>query len=172
MKEKCLIALLASLVFLALSASALNAVYAGESLGSGYAVTSNWHGIDVPSGSDVIVTAMTTDADVYQVTFLWKNPADHTVWNEIDNSGTVDGTYDGKTVYTFSSTHSPDEIGDWGVQALFQAPDGTTKQGIEEVIAIRATSFFVIPEAAVIGTLGTLAAMLLSFGTFAAKRKK
>lgn len=150
----------------------IGAVYAPEeSLGSGYAVTSNYHGIDVPIPSPVAVTAMTTDGDVYQVTFLWKKP-DGSLWLSEEVSPLYeDGEYEGKPIYKADSTQTPDEIGDWGVQALFQSPDGKTKQGIEEVIKIKATSFFAIPEAAVIGTLGTVVAMLLGFGLFTTRRK-
>jgi len=149
----------------------IGAVYAPEeSLGSGYAVTSNYHGIDVPIPSPVAVTAMTTDDTVYQVTFLWKKP-DGSLWLSEVSPVYEDGEYEGKLIYKADSTRTPDEIGDWGVQALFQSPDGKTKQGIEEVIKIKATSFFAIPEVAVIGTLGTVVAMLLGFGLFTVRRK-
>lgn len=128
---------------------------------SNYSVTSNYHGIDVPAGASVVVTASTTDATVYQVTFLWKNPGGNTVWTDV-----VPINPDG----TATSTHAPDEIGDWGVQALFQSPDGTTKQGVEEVIAIRATSFNVVPEVPLIGTAGASIAMLAGL-TYKMKRK-
>ena len=165
--------LLFSLLVLIFSISAINTVYAPEeSLGSGYAVTSNRHGIDVPPGSNVIVTAMTTDAGVYQVTFLWKNPADHTVWTDVVVVYQNGSKYDSMPISYANSTHAPDEIGDWGVQALFQSPDGTTKQQIEEVIAIKATSFFAIPEIPIIGTAGATIAMLLGLGLFATRRKK
>ena len=171
MKQK--YALLFSVLVLIFSISAINTVYAPEeSLGSGYAVTSNWHGIDVPPGSEVIVTAMTTDAGVYQVTFLWKNPADHTVWTDVVAVYQNGSKYDNLLISYANSTHSPVNLGDWGVQALFQSLDGTTKQQIEYVIAIRATSFFVIPEIPIIGTAGAAIAMLLGLGLFATRRKK
>lgn len=155
------------------STTIIIAVYAPEQLlGSGYAVTSNWHGIEVPMGSDVVVTAMTTDDTVYQVTFLWKNPGDHTVWTDIVPVYSNGSTYDGMLIYYANSTHTPEDLGDWGVQALFQSSDGKTKQGIEEVIAIRATSFNTIPEVPVIGTAGVVIAMLLGLGLFSTRRRK
>lgn len=163
------------MLVLIFSISAINTVYAPEeSLGSGYAVTSNWHGIDVPPGSNVIVTAMTTDNTVYQVTFLWKNPAGHTVaaWTEVVTVYQDGSTYGSMPISYAQSANSPVDPGDWGVQALFQSPDGTTKQQIDEVIAIRATSFFVIPEIPIIGTAGAAIAMLLGLGLFATRRKK
>ena len=118
---------------------------------SDYSVTSNFHGIDTPLGANVVVTATTTDTSVYQVTFLWKNAA-----KEIENTEVV--LVSGGTA---QSTYQPDSIGDWGVQVLFQGLDGTTKQGIEEVVAIRATSFNVIPEIPLLGTAGIAVAMAL-----------
>jgi len=147
-------------------------VYAGSSLGSGYAVTSDWHGKDAPRGTTVTVTAMTTDDTIDRVTFLWKNPKGDLIWEVIDNTKTADGEYEGKTVYTFSSANVPSEQGDWGVQALFQGEDGKTKQGFEEVVAIKATSFLVVPEIPVLGTLGTTAAALLGIGLFTARKKR
>jgi hypothetical protein len=142
-------------------------------LSTGYAIDSNYHGINVPPGANVIVTAYTTDADVYQVTFLWKNPGGNTVWTDVDNTPTLEAEqYDGMNVYTFSSEHAPDVIGDWGVQALFQSPDGTTKESTEYVVAIRATSFFVVPDFPMIGTLGSLGAMLLGLGLFIKRKSK
>ena len=150
----------------------LGVAYAAyPSLASGYAVDSNYHGINGPIGSNVVVTAYTTDADVYQVTFLWKDPGGNTVSTDVDNPPTADGTYDSKTVYTFTSNYSPDIVGDWGVQALFQSQDGTTKQSVEDVVSIKATSFFVIPDVPMLGTVGSLAAMLFGLSIFL-KRKK
>jgi len=69
-------------------------------------------------------------------------------------------------VNIFSSTHSVDVIGDWGVQALFQSQDGMTKESIDYVAKIKATSFFVVPDFPMIGTVGSLGAMLLGLGLF------
>jgi hypothetical protein len=154
-------------------AAMLTVVYAGNSLGSGYALTSNWHGQNVPPGATVIVTASTTDSNVEQVTFLWKTPSGNTVFTDVDITRTTDGEYDGKTVYTFSSEHVLPAIqGDWGVQALFQGDGGKTKQGIEEVISIKATSFFAVPDLPMIGTLGSLVAMFLGLGLYTTRRRK
>jgi hypothetical protein len=161
--------LLALSAFIILAGSAYAAY---PSLASGYAVDSNYHGINVPAGANVIVTAYTTDIEVYQVTFLWKDPGGSTVWTDVDNTATLGAEkYGGKDVYTFSSEHVPDMIGDWGVQALFQGPDGKTKEGIEFVLAIRATSFNVIPEVPIIGTIGASAMMLLGLGFFVKRRR-
>jgi hypothetical protein len=162
--------LLALLAFVILAGSAYAAY---PSLASGYAVESNYHGVNVPPGADVIVTAYTTDASVYQVNFLWKYPNGTVAFGpEVDNTKTTEAQqYNGKTVYTFSSEHTPNEIGDWGVQALFQSPNGRTKQDIDYVVAIRATSFNVAPEVPIIGTIGASAMMLLGLGFYMKKRR-
>jgi hypothetical protein len=153
--------------------SALGIAYAAyPSLGSGYAVDSNFHGINVPPGSNVVVTAYTTDMDVYQVTFIWKYPNEAVAFGpEVDNTAVAGDLYKGNPVNTFSSTHAVSVVGDWGVQALFQSPDGKTKESIDFVISTKATSFFVVPDIPVLGTVGSLAAMLLGLGIFI-KRKK
>ena len=153
--------------------SALGIAYAAyPSLTTGYAVDSNFHGVNVPPGSDVVVTAYTTDMDVYQVTFIWKYPNEGIAFGpEVDSTAVAGDLYEGKAVNTFSSTHEVAVPGDWGVQALFQGPDGKTKESIDFVVSIKATSFFVIPVIPVLGTVGALAAMLLGLGIFI-KRKK
>jgi len=125
-----------------------------------YNVTSNFHGIDTtPLGANVIVTATTTDTSIYQVTFLWKNAAENIVWTDVVQ--VVGGSA--------QSTHQPNSGGDWGVQALFQGPDGKTKEQVELVVAIKTTSFFVVPEVPIIGTAGASLAM---FAGLAVKMKR
>jgi hypothetical protein len=140
------------------------------SLGSGYAVDSNFHGINVPPGSNVVVTAYTTDMDVYQVTFIWHYPNTTAAFGpEVDNTPVAGDPYEGKPVNTFSSTHQVAVPGDWGVQALFQSADGKTKEQVDFVISTKATSFFVIPEPSIVlGILGSFGALAL----YAVKRRK
>jgi len=140
------------------------------SLESGYGVTSNYHGIDVPSGTDVVVTAMTTDAKVDHVIFVWRNPADQTVWVDIESVFSNGTEYDGKLVYYAISTHKPEALGDWGVQAIFVDLNGIFRCHLRLFVARRATSFNVIPEVPIIGTAGASLAMLLGF-TYRIKRK-
>ena len=161
-----------SVLAFALICSFATVVYAPEqTLSTGYAITSNYHGIDVPPGSNVVVTAMTTDPSVYQVTFLWKDPTGQTAdKEEVTPLFTNSTMYNGNLIHYAISENIVNTIGDWGVQALFQAPDGKTKEGITEVVKIRATSFNVIPEVPVIGTVGASIAMLSGFA-FKIKRK-
>jgi hypothetical protein len=132
------------------------------SLPSGYYVTSDWHGVDTPLGTDVHVKAYTTDEGVTQVTFIWRNGAGDEVYGpDVVTTKSTDGEHDGKTVYVFEApVHAPDSIGDWGVQAIFQGPDGSARANCQNVIAIRATSFNVIPEIPLIGTAGASIAMI------------
>ena len=125
-----------------------------------YKVTSNFHGIDTPLGADVVVTATTNDPEVTQVTFLWKDASENIVYTDVVT--VVGGTAE--------SSNQPDSFGDWGVQALFQGPDGKTKQGVDLVVSIKATSFFVIPEIPLFATAGSLLAMFLALG-FRMKRE-
>lgn len=152
--------------------SALGMAYAQLlNLSTGYSVDSNFHGIDVPPGSTVAVTAFTTDMEVYQVTFIWHYP-DKTIafGPEVDATEVPGALYEGNPVNTYSSSHTVNLPGDWGVQALFQSPDGKTKETIDYVISTKATSFFVVPFIP-LGTVGSLAAMLLVLGVYI-KRKK
>ena len=169
MKKITPILIVASVVML----SALGIAYAAyPSLASGYAVDSNFHGVNVPPGSTVVVTAYTTDMTVDRVTFIWRYPDSGIAFGpEVDSSAVAGDLYEGNPVNTFSSTHTVSVVGDWGVQALFQGPDGKTKESIDFVVSTKATSFFVIPVIPVLGTVGSLAAMLLGLGIYI-KRKK
>jgi len=150
-----------------------------QTLGTGYAITSNVHGIDVLPGNPVIITAGTLDPSVVQVTFRWHEPPDGNgpvkweVTKPIYTNGTQ-GQWNNGTwaeIRYANDTQIPDVLGDWGVQAFFQGVTGTDKAGLDDVVRIRATSFNVVPEIA-LGTLGAVAAMLIAFGVFAIKKKK
>ncbi|UCC57733.1 MAG: hypothetical protein JSW14_04970 [Candidatus Bathyarchaeum sp.] len=68
-----LVVLVTSVVLVSLILS--SAGYApAATLGTGYAVTSNYEGVDVPIGAEVIITALTIDPDVDRVTFRWHEP--------------------------------------------------------------------------------------------------
>jgi hypothetical protein len=140
------------------------------SLESGYAVTSNYHGIDVPSGTEVVVTAMTTDPHVDKVTFTWKNPAGQSVLTETEKVYSNGTTFKGKLVYYANSTFTPNAMGDWGVQAKFLDVHHFCMWTWVEKVARRATSFNVIPEVPVIGTAGASIAMVAGLA-YKMKRK-
>lgn len=167
MKTRILVftALVAAVVSIMLMAYA-NAAW--PSLGSGYAITTNYQGKNVPLGTVVTATAGTTDSIVKTVTFKWKYP-NGTVASEVSNVPVWSNgsRYDGKLIYYAQSTYTADTNGDWGVQALFNDP-----------IAIRAASFNVVgpqnvvPEIPIIGTAGAAIGMSLGLGFFLIKRNK
>lgn len=155
----------------------MNSVYAPWStLGTGYAITSNYHGKDVPLLAPVAVTAGTLDQLVTQVTFKWHRP-DDTVVREITvlvfTNGTSGRWNNGTTALIMYAIDSfrPDVPGDWGVQAFFQDSGGKNRAGINNVIKIRATSFNVVPEVP-FGTAVILLSMLGALGAFAIRKKQ
>lgn len=166
-----------TLIFLSSFLIFINLVYAPWStLGTGYAITSNYHGIDVFPGTPITVTAGTLDQSVTQVTFRWHMPNDTARWEvtvPVSPNGTTGQWNNGSTVPILyaQDTQVPDVIGDWGVQAFFQDSTGREKSGVDDVVKIRATSFNTIPEIPIIGTAGSIIAMLLGFKFFVTKKK-
>jgi len=155
---------------------------------TGYAVISNYQGIDVPLGQDVIVTAGTTDMSITEIVFRWHDPIDNVVREEpVSVSGPLTtpnvppnvhqevidwaNANPGVTYLYAQDTYAPNVVGDWGVQAFFIGPDGRSKCGLEDVVKMRATSFNVIPEA-YLGTMGIIIAMLGAFYFFAIRKRK
>ncbi len=156
----------------------LNLAYAPWStLGTGYAVTSDHHGVIVTLGTPVTVTAGTLDSSVSQVTFRWHRPPDGNgavAWEDTVGvwQNTTTGQWNNGTTAFISyatNTHAPDEIGDWGVQVFFQDSEGKEKSGVVNVLSIRATSFNAIPEIP-LGTIGAVGAMIFALAFFAAKK--
>ena len=131
---------------------ALSFIVAAYAQSYDYAITSDYHGVDVNMGTPVTATATTNDPTVNRVTFLWKDGAKILRFTDADIP-LVGGAA--------QSTYSPDLVGDWGVQAFFQDSDGNTIQGVVDVVAIRATSMNVIPEIPLLGTAGIAIAMVL-----------
>lgn len=149
-----------------------------STLGTGYAITSNYHGVDVPPGTNVTVTAGTLDPNVVNVTFRWHRPAGSILPPIPDVTKPV---YTNTTKYTYKNgtqvliryandTKIPDEIGDWGVQAFFQDSTGKDRAGLEDVINIKATSFNSVPEVP-FGTIAVFLAMLGALGILAIKKR-
>ena len=179
--------LLAAFIALAISALAVGTVFAQwPAITTGYAVTTNWHGTDVPGGQEVIVTAGTTDANVKTINFTWKTPGGVIVWSEIiPVSGplvtpavpgnvpqeVVDWANNnhGVTYWYAQSSHTPTEAGDWGVQARFL---GTVRvRGNSQVdFVVRATSFNLVPETPW-GPIAISATLLGALGLFVFRKK-
>lgn len=176
--------LLLSMLFVA----SVNAPW--TTLSSGYAIWTNYHGIDVPPGTEVTATAGTTEhpdssahnklPNVTAVRFRWMPPEGSglpDIYNPILANPPEPLTWDGTTtfkgwpVYTANDTQTLDAIGGWGVQAWFYDSDGRLRNetGVEK---IRAISAHVIPDIPVVGTAGAVAVMLLSLGLLWRKKKK
>jgi len=183
MKKSRLMPLMLALLSIGTLAS-ISVVYAPwQTLGTGYAVTTNYHGIDVFPGTPVTATAGTLDSSIVSVTFKWNAPNGTTIWTDVVTPLWTNGTYgtwnNGTTalIHYANATHTlyllPGEPvpQDWGVQAFFQGPDGKPKAGVEDVIKIRAESFNVIPVVP-FGTIAVTISMLAALGIFALKKKK
>ncbi len=145
-------------------------------LGTGYAITSNYHGVEVPPGTPVTVTAGTLDPRVTQVTFRWHRPSGGSYNETYGPPMFTNGTYaqwnNGTTAeirYAFS-TYVPDELGDWGVQAFFQDSEGNTRAEVTNVLKIKATSFYVTPEIP-FGTAGAIAMMMAALALITLRKK-
>ncbi|MGQ9566054.1 MAG: hypothetical protein ACUVT5_05865 [Candidatus Bathyarchaeales archaeon] len=143
-----------------------------SSLSLDYVITTNYHGKDVFPGTLVTATAGTTDPDVHDVTFVWLFPNDTAAVTDphvpVYSNGT---TWNGLLIYYANSSFTPNTVGDWGVQALFYGDGGHLRGKHSDIVAIRATSFNVIPEIPVIGTAGIAIAMLLGLGFYKSRKR-
>lgn len=153
---------------------------------SGYAVTTNFHGLDILIGSNVTATAGTTDLGVTKVEFRWHDPSDNVVFDKnVSVSGPIitpnvppspipDEITDWATSnpgveYLYAqSWFIPNTVGDWGVQAIFY---NATHARSNHTIRIRATSFMAIPEVP-FGTIAILLSMFGALSVFVIKKKK
>jgi len=159
---------------------------------SGYAITTNWHKIEIPLGALVVATAGTTDLTILTVTFRWHAPNGTVIFQDTVNvvgpitTPTVPPNVPQEVIdwananpgvqYLYAqSTHeiptTLDIVGDWGVQAFFQELGGRQKAGVSDVIQIRATSFNVVPEAP-IGTTAILLSMFGALSVFALRKRR
>ena len=155
--------------------------WTGTPINSGYAVTTDWHGKEVPLGEEVTAWAGTTDSSIVEVKFRWMKP-DGTDWWEY---GTYEGSQEwpvgsGQIVYEWASSVTPTDstdLGDWGVQAVFYDATGEGGHGEGPIpeqplkVAIRARSFFSVPEVS-FGTIAILIAMFGALSIFAIKKKR
>ena len=176
LKRKISLAVALLVCILLISVSVVNAPW--STLGTGYAITSNYHGVDVPPGNPVTVTAGTLDSNVVRITFRWHEPPDGNgpvrweVIKLIFKNGTFEQWNNGTTaeIRYANDTQTPDVLGDWGVQAFFRDSTGKDRAGLTNVISIKATSFNAVPEVP-FGTLAILTAMFGAIAIFAIKRK-
>lgn len=172
--------LIIALLLVTLFIASVNAPWA--TLSSGYAIWTDYHGIDIPPGTEVTATAGTTEhpdssahenfPDVTTVRFRWMPPG-LPDFNSSLKTLTWNGTayYNGWRVYTANDTQALDVFGDWGVQAWFYDSEGNLRNQTG-VVKIRAVSVNVTPEIPVVGTAGAAAVMLLVLGLFWHIKKK
>lgn len=156
---------------------------------TGYAVISNYQGMEVPPGQTVWVTAGTTNLSITNIVFRWHDPNNNTVWEDnIPVQGpittpSVPGNVHQEVIdwannnqgvaYLYAqSAHEPNIIGDWGVQAFFIGEGGKNVNGITNVIKIRSTSFNVIPDLPIVGTAGALVTMFFGLSFFLHKKRR
>lgn len=163
------IVLMLTLALIALTYLNISEAYAIKPVTS-YDVTTNYHGIDVPPGTAVTATATTTDTTVTGVTFIWKDPNNNV---QIRVERTVDENTD-PDINEYTDSFTPDIVGDWGVQAIFHGHDGRPVPGLDvtDKVAIRATSFFHVPEFQIVGTAGSLLSMLAGLGYYMRRKGK
>jgi hypothetical protein len=169
-----------TLLLVTLFIASVNAPLA--TLNSGYAIWTNYHGIDIPPGTEVTATAGTTEhpdssahnklPNVTAVRFRWMPPG-LPDFNSSLKTLTWNGTlHDGVwPIYTANDTQALDVIGDWGVQAWFYDSEGNLRNQTG-VTKIRAVSVNVTPEIPVAGTAGAVAVMLLVLGLYWHIKKK
>ena len=163
-----------------------NVAQAGwNAINSGYAVTTNYHGLDAPLGEEIVATAGTTDHDVTQVEFIWLDPDEEEIHSEtlglswpptppasvpqevIDWAQNNPGVEVGYAQSTLESD-SVAVIGWFTVKAIFHGPTGPKGQDHDR---FKATSFFYIDEV----PFGTIVILLIPFGFlgfYAIKRKR
>lgn len=171
------------MLFILFCTIGVNIVYApwASLKSSDYAVTTDYHGVeDILPGTSITAWAGTTDQAVVKVEFEWKNETGNVIFEE---NVTVFGPYTtpnvpagvpqeiidwsqentGYVVLYASNIQVPEDMGDWGVQALFYGEGGHIRGQDSDIVAIRATSFHVIPVA----PLGTITIILAMFGALA-----
>ena len=153
---------------------------------SGYAITTNWHGQDVPVGAPVTAWAGTTNENVYQIRFLWLDP-NGTLRYDINVTDIVNYTtpdYPPEApeeiikwaeknpnikIWYANNTQTPDSVGEWTVKAWFYSPEGHLMNST--VTRIRATSFNTVPYTP-IGTIITTVTMIAALTTFITRKRK
>lgn len=156
---------------------------------TGYAITTNWHGEDVPLGESVTVWAGTTHSSVTAVEFKWHDPAgnlvegfggEFTVFGPYDTPEVPPGVpqeiidwaekYPGYTIWYASNTEIPDVLGDWGIQAFFHDSGNIQGKG-STIVAIRSTSGNFIPEAP-LGTIAIVLTIIAGYSFIAIRKRK
>jgi hypothetical protein len=170
-----------------------------NALGSGFAVTTEWHGIDVPIGMSVTATAGWApslisasnpwkDVEVKSVEFVWHYPDGSVAFSEtIQIVGPLETPDDlppdpipseltewvlehpGVQYWYAQNTQIPTTLGDWGVQAIFHNTIEINGKN-SDTIRIRATSLNAVPEVP-FGTVAILLSWIGVLGVFVVRKK-
>jgi len=148
-----------------------------SSLNSGYAVTTDYHGVEAFVETLITATAGTTDSTITNVTFVWKYPNDTIAFEDVDvpvwSNGTKYPDENGDLIYYAQSSFAPQVEGEWGVQAYFKGSGGHLRGNGTDIIAIKATSNeIVIPETLIVSALGTLGVISIILTLLHDKRKR
>ena len=162
------------LILLATLLSSANVIL--SSLHSGYAVTTDYHGLDVPLGTLVTATAATIDSNVSNVTFVWKFPNGTIAFEHVDvavwSNGTRFPDENGTLVYYAQGSFVLTVEGEWCVQAFFKGSGGHLRGNGTDIVAIRATSPDIIPDISFGTFAGVFAAISLILSLYLAKRRR
>jgi len=147
-----------------------------SSLNSGYAVTSDYHGVEATIETVITATAGTTDVSIKNVTFVWKYPNDTVAFEDANvpvwSNGTKYPDGDGNLIFYAQSSFTPAVEGKWGIQAYFKDSGGHLRSNGTDIIAIRATSNEIIPETSALGAAGALGIISIILIWLSYKRKK
>jgi len=162
-------------LFLLLPISCANAGW--SSLNSGYAITTDYHGVEATVETLITATAGTTDTSITNVTFVWKYPNDTIAFEDVDipvwSNGSKYPNENGSLIFYAQSSFAPTIEGEWGVQAYFKGSGGHLRGNGTDIIAIKATSNdIVIPETSIISVIGTLGVVSIVWTLLYCKRKK
>jgi len=147
-----------------------------NTLDSGYYATTNYGDDPIPSGEPVTVTAQTINPKVFFIVFRWYAPdgelarlrirlvkSDGETWTN------TSGTY---IIYFAEDTYTPGIPGHWRIEVVFW---GINYDFIYcfclRRFAVRKTSFNVVPEIPVLGSVGSATAMFASFFIYKKKKK-
>jgi len=169
-------ALVLSLATLALLVGTVSVKAQWSALSSGYAVTTDYHGVEegAPLGATVHAKAGTTNFHIVSVEFRWLPPPEsgeepevHLVTEHLEETDPDFGP-----ILVFRDSYAPLIVGDWGVQAIFHNETGDKEGGpTGTFFKIRATSFFAVPEIP-LGTLTVTLSMLAALTVFTLKRRR
>jgi FlaG/FlaF family flagellin (archaellin) len=129
-----------------------------------FELTSNYSN-PIPQGATVTITAKTDDTRADTVTFVWYNPASQPVWTDV-----MSMYQNGGFLYA-ESTHTPDALGTWTVEATFTGVKMYGRGTCRDYVTIqRQIPLNFIPEVPILGTAGAVVAMALGLA-YKKKRK-